>query len=94
MVTVWPEVLKTSSHCLSDEQCPLVRTLKLVLLSWAQKSQSADLGNILRALCCWGDDLVTVEELKDLGSQIAKRLHDERVASVSIGKGKKEIVFI
>ena len=93
MVTVWPEVLKTSSYCLSDEQCPLVHTLKLVLLSWAQKPQSADLGNILRVLCCWGDDSVTEEVLKDLGLQLIKLLHEERAASVRIGTGKTITFF-
>lgn len=90
LVTVWPEVLKRSSNCLPDEQSPLVRTLKLVLLHWAKNSPSVDLSNILRVLYCWGDNSVTDEELKDLGSQLIKRLLEEGLACVSIGKGKKK----
>ena len=88
MVTVWPEVLERSSDCLPTEQPPLVRTLKLVLLNWAKNSPIADIGNILRALCSWGDDSVTEEELKDHGSQLIKGLHEEGVASISIDKGR------
>lgn len=88
MVTVWPEVLKTFSDCSRGKQSPIAHTLKLVLLHWAQKSPSANLGNILRVLCCWGDDSVMEEELKHFGLQLIQPLHEERVTNVSIGKGK------
>ena len=89
MVTVWPEILKSSSACSRGQQSPLAQTLKLVLLYWAQKSTSGDRGNVLRVLCCWGDDLITEEELKRFGLQLIQPFRGERVeASVVLGKGK------
>ena len=88
MITVWPEVLKTSSGCSRGKQSPLAQTLKLVLLNWAQKSPPKDLGNILGVLCCWGDDSVTEEEMKRFGLQLIQPLREERVANLSLGKGK------
>lgn len=95
MVTVWPEVLKTRSDILSAEKSPLVRVLKLVLLNWTHTSPSADLGDILRVLCCWEDDCVTEEELRSFGLQLVKWLCEEGGAAVSTGRGKvKEVAFI
>ena len=89
MVTVWPEVLKTSSDCSRGKQSPLAHTLKFVLLYWAQKCPSGDFGNILRFLCCWEDDLVTEEELKRFGLQLVQPMREEGVVgNVGIGKGK------
>ena len=89
MVTVWPEVLKTSSDCLRGKESPLAHTVKLVLLYWAQESSSADLGNILRVLCCWEDVLVTVDELKRFGLQLIQPLREEGVVgNVGLGKGE------
>jgi len=89
MVTVWPEVLKSSFDCSRGKQSPLAHTLKLVLLYWAQKSPSDDLGNILRVLCCWEDDPVAEDELKRFGLQLIQPLRDEGVeANVGLGKGE------
>lgn len=89
MVTVWPEVLKMSSDCSRGKQSPLARTLKLLLLYWAQTSPSADLGNILRVLCCWEDDLVTEDVLRRFGLQLILLLREEGVgANVVLGKGE------
>ena len=89
MVAVWPEVLKTSSDCSRGKQSPLAHTLKLVLLYWAQTSPSADLGNILRVLCCWEDDSVAEDELKRFGLQLIQPLREEAVeANVGLGKGE------
>jgi len=89
MITVWPEVLKSSSACSRGQQSPLAQTLKLLLLYWAEKYTSGDLGNVLRVLCCWEDDLVTEEELKRFRLQLIQSFRGERVeASVVLGKGK------
>ena len=89
MVTVWPEVLKMSSDCSRGKQSPLAQTLKLLLLYWAQTSPSADLGNILRVLCCWEDDLVTEDVLRRFGLQLILPLREEGVgANVVLGKGE------
>jgi len=85
MVTVWPEILKTSPSCLYDEQSPLFQTLKLVLLNWSDSS-SQELGNILRSLCGWGVEPVTQEMVKDLALQLTRWLLDESRRSVYIGE--------
>ena len=87
MVTVWPEILRASRDCWSDDKLPLARTLQVVLLSWAD-SFSSELGNILRRLCCWGGDPVTQETLKDLGARLVKKLHEESLISVCISQGR------
>ena len=95
IASVWPEVLRSPSDCLSAERSPLACTLKLVLLNWANKCPSLEFGKILRNLCCWEGDCATDEELKNFGSQLAKWLHEESGASVSVGKGtEKEVVCI
>ena len=88
IVTVWPEVLKTSSDCSNDKLSLLVRTLKMVLLNWAESS-SSDLGNILRMLCCWGEEPVSQETMKGFGLQLIECLLHEKMASVCINKGKR-----
>ena len=93
MVTVWPEVLKTSFDSSRCKQSPLAQTLKLLLLYWAQTSPSADLGKILRVLCSWEDDLVTEDVLRRFGSQLIRPLREEGVgAHVVVGKGETTFV--
>ena len=93
IVTVWPEVLKTSSDCSRGKQSPLAQTLKLLLLYWAQTSPLADLGKILRVLCCWEDDLVPEDVLRRFGSQLIQLLREEGVgANVVLGKGETRFV--
>ena len=87
MVTVWPEILRSSPSYISDEQLCLARTLLVVLLNWADSFSSA-LGNILRTLYSLGSDPVTVETVKDLGLGIMKRLQDESFSNVCIAEGK------
>ena len=93
MVTVWPEVLKTSSDSSRGKQSPLAQTLKFLLLYWAETSPSAGLGKILRVLCCWEDDLVTEDVLRRFGSQLIQPLREEGVgAQVVLGKGETRFV--
>lgn len=94
MVTVWPEVLKTSPNCLCDEQWPLVQTLKIVLLNWADSASSTNLGTILRTVCCWGDDPVMQETVQDHGLQLITWLLNESMTSVRIGEGKIKAVAL
>ena len=78
-----------SSDCSRSKQSPLAQTLKLLLLYWAQTSPSADLGNILRVLCCWEDDLVTEDVLRRFGLQLILPLREEGAgANVVLGKGE------
>lgn len=86
MVTVWPEILRSSPSYMSDEQLSLARTLLVVLLNWAD-SFSNVLGNILRTLYSWGSDPVTDETVKDVGLGLMKRLQDESFTNVCIDEG-------
>ncbi|PFX30553.1 hypothetical protein AWC38_SpisGene4632 [Stylophora pistillata] len=86
IATVWPEVLRSSSDCLSAEKSPIAYTLKSMVLNWTNKPPSMDLGKILRNLCCWEGDSVTEEELRNFGLKLAKWLHEESVVSVKISK--------
>ena len=87
MVTVWPEILRSSPDCTFDEQLSLSRTLLVVLLNWADSFSSA-LGNILRALYSLGSDKVTDETVKELGLGIMKKLQDESFSNVCFDEGK------
>ena len=86
MVTVWPEVLKTSSSCSDEKQSLILRTLKIVLLYWA--NSATDFGNVLRVLCIWKDGPVTIETVKDFGMQLSKMLNQDTMANFCIGEGE------
>ena len=93
MVTVWPEVLRSSPD-ISDEHLSLARTLLVVLLNWAD-SFSNDLGNILRTFYRWGSDPVTHGTVKDLGLELMERLQDESFTNVCINEGKgKQVTLV
>lgn len=86
VVTVWPEVLKTSSSSSDEKQSLILRTLKIVLLYWA--NSATDFGKVLRVLCIWKDEPVTVETVKDFGMQLSKLLNEDTMANFHIGEGK------
>ena len=86
MVTVWPEVLKTSSRFSEEKQSLILRTLKVVLLYWA--NSATDFGNVLRVLCSWKDEPVTIETVKDFGMQLSKLLNEDTMANFCIGEGE------
>ena len=87
MVTVWPEILKSSPSYMFDEQLSLARTLLVVLLNWTDSFSNA-LGNILRTLYSWGSNPVTDGTVKDLGLGLMKRLQDESFSNICIDEGK------
>ena len=87
MVTVWPELLPTSSDWWSNDVFPLAKTLQFVLLYWSA-SCSSDHGRVLRRLYRWGNDLqFTSETLTELGARLINKLNDQNLIDVCIGEG-------
>lgn len=90
MVTVWPELLPTSSDWWSNDIFPLAKTPQFVLLYWAT-SCSSDHGRVLRRLYRWGNDLkFTSETLKEHGARLINKLNDQSLSDVCIGEGMFE----
>ena len=87
MVTVWPELLPTSSDWWSNDVFPLAKTLQFVLLYWSA-SCSSDHGRVLRRLYRWGNDLqFTSETLTELGARLINKLNDQNLIDVCIDEG-------
>ena len=94
MVTVWPELLPTSSDCWSNDVFPLAKTLQFVLLYWVA-SCSSDHGRILRRLYRWGNDLqFTSDTLTELGARLINKLNDQEMIDVCIGEGMFKILNV